>query len=129
MATNKANITIINAKFLRVDYLTTTWKISGEACGGNISKCQCKINLQQYSPAENVFHMEWFHVAKKKNSICSPDLNIRMLAIIVLFLQHMKFFRFILFCFHSACSFLLTNMFLVYFLCKQSSGSKDVCYI
>jgi hypothetical protein len=24
----------------------------------NISKCQCKIKLQQYSPAENVFHME-----------------------------------------------------------------------
>lgn len=32
----------------------------------------------------------------RKNSICSPDLNTRMLAIIVLFLQHMEFFLFYL---------------------------------
>lgn len=56
MATNKANITIGNAKFLRVDNLIM-WGV-GEMEVGNISKCQCKINLQQYSPAENVFHME-----------------------------------------------------------------------
>lgn len=40
-----------------------------------------------------------------------------MLAIIVLFLQHMDFlFHFILFCFHSACSFLLTKHVLGVFL-------------
>lgn len=59
MATNKANITIRNAKFLRVDYLITWIILGGRGMGvGNISKCQCKIHLQQYSPAENVFHME-----------------------------------------------------------------------
>lgn len=56
MAT-KADITIRNAKFLRVDNLTT-WITWGGGGMGNISKCQCKINLQQYSPAENVFLME-----------------------------------------------------------------------
>lgn len=57
MATNKADITI-NAKFLRVDTLTIriiwgvgwAWETSQNA--------NVKLTLQQYSPAENVFHME-----------------------------------------------------------------------
>lgn len=98
MATNKANITIRNAKFLRVDNLTT-WIISGVGEGwkwetsqnANVKLTYSNIHQQKMSFIWNDFML------LRKNSICSPDLNTRMLAIIVLFLQHMDFFVVVLF--------------------------------
>lgn len=92
MATNKANIRIRNAKFLRVDYLTTwiIWGVGWETSqNANIKLTYSNIHQQKMSFMWNDFML------LRKNPICSPDLNIRMLAIIVLFLQHMEFF----FCF------------------------------
>lgn len=98
MATNKANITIRNAKFLRVDNLTTwiiwgvgerwKWETSQNA---NVKLTYSNIHQQKMSFIWNDFML------LRKNSICSPDLNTRMLAIIVLFLQHMDFFVVVLF--------------------------------
>lgn len=95
MATNKANITKRNAKFLRVDNLTmwTIWGVGREwetSQNANVKLTYSNIHQQKMSFIWNDFML------LRKNSICSPDLNIRMLAIIVLFLQHMDFF---LFCF------------------------------
>lgn len=98
MATNKANITIQNAKFLRVDNLTT-WIIWGVGEGwkwetsqnANVKLTYSNIYQQKMSFIWNDFML------LRKNSICSPDLNTRMLAIIVLFLQHMDFFVVVLF--------------------------------
>lgn len=98
MATNKANITIQNAKFLRVDNLTT-WIIWGVGEGwkwetsqnANVKLTYSNIHQQKMSFIWNDFML------LRKNSICSPDLNTRMLAIIVLFLQHMDFFVVVLF--------------------------------
>lgn len=98
MATNKANITIRNAKFLRVDNLTT-WIIWGVGEGwkwetsqnANVKLTYSNIHQQKMSFIWNDFML------LRKNSICSPDLNTRMLAIIVLFLQHMDFFVVVLF--------------------------------
>lgn len=95
MATNKANITKRNAKFLRMDNLTTwtIWGVGREwetSQNANVKLTYSNIHQQKMSFIWNDFML------LRKNSICSPDLNIRMLAIIALFLQHMDFF---LFCF------------------------------
>ncbi|CAK6438857.1 unnamed protein product [Pipistrellus nathusii] len=62
------------------------WETSQNA---NVKLTYSNIHQQKMSFLWNDFML------LRKNSICSPDLNIRMLAIIVLFLQHMEFF----FCF------------------------------
>lgn len=56
----------------------------------NVKFTYSNIHQQKMSFIRNDFML------LRKNSICSPDLNIRMLAIIVLFLQHMEFFLFYL---------------------------------
>lgn len=95
MATNKANITIRNAKFLRVDYLTT-WIIGGVGWGwetsqnANVKLTYSNIHQQKMSFIWNDFML------LRKNSTCSPDLTIRMLAIIVCSYNTWNFF-FVLF--------------------------------
>lgn len=63
------------------------WETSQNA---NVKLTCSNIHQQKMSFLRNDFML------LRINSICSPDLNIRMLAIIVLFLQHMEFF-FVLF--------------------------------
>lgn len=59
------------------------WETSQNA---NVKLTYSNIHQQKMSFIWNDFML------LRKNSICSPDLNIRMLAIIVLFLQHMDSF-------------------------------------
>lgn len=58
------------------------WETSQNA---NVKLTYSNIHQQKMSFLWNDFML------LRINSICSPDLNIRMLAIIVLFLQHMEF--------------------------------------
>lgn len=64
----------------------------------------------------------------RKNSICSPDLNTRMLAIIVLFLQHMEFFLFYLILF-SQCMFISTHKHVLGVFLMQTIFRQQRCLL
>lgn len=59
----------------------------------NISKCQCQTNSNIHQQKMS-FIWNDFMLIRKNIQFVSPDLNIRLWDIVVLFLQHMEFFSF-----------------------------------